>query len=330
MRNEAIRCSEFYDIMAAIPQKSSALEDFLQQVMPQRPPQEAELYQTTLENAIRINDGVYGIVASKDNLIDFRINTKQTNFIPLEEKLGEGFSICPHSFGVCLTGGKTSPRKGWIYFLANETSYFCIDLPSSFFTHCSVFFNDFVYLIGGRNDNIVKRDCHSFNIRTRNWERIDDLKIPRSYSSICELRNCLYVFGGVSQSNAELNSIERYQDGCWTVFDIMMPTCLLGVSAMPIDDTRVLICGGKFDRNKSNMKIYRLDLVKATFSTSTAGQRLGIMSSCYPSFQRDNIYIYNQNGELIEYVRNTGELKKYRKPIYNAWVGHGLIPSDQD
>lgn len=311
LKNLAIRCSEIYNILTQI-HLSPLLAQFIEQIKPIKPPQEIEIYQKCLQSNCNLNY-VYGISQSKDQLMALDPQNSQTKFFNLEEKQSEGYSLCSLDFGLCISGGKSSPRKAWICFLFDFPKYFKLEIPEAFYTHGSIFLHPKVVLIGGRNESNVQRDCYSVDIYTREWTRFYSLQECRSYPAVCKVNTQVYVFGGFFRS--DLASIEKLELNGWSICDVTMPLSLFGCCVLNIDTNKVLICGGMYNNIKPSDKIYRLDLSKKTYSEFYANQKLGILSSSSILSWDNSLLVYNQIGELIHYDKTTGAIKKYPKPL---------------
>ena len=102
--------------------------------------------------------------------------------------------------------------------------------PRQYFTVATDYPQDFIYVIGGYNsEQGVLNTFERFSIRARKWQLCEDsqvINIPRINASVCKCGpKHIYLFGGLSEEDEFLDSIERYntQLGIWTVLDVKIP-----------------------------------------------------------------------------------------------------------
>lgn len=314
-KNTAIRSSELYEKLKIQPQ-TPILQIFLEEIKPILPQIQSELYENSLPTIDQWGHPfVYGINTTADKIIQFDPTSLKSNFFQLEEKQSEGYSLCSLPFGICLSGGKSSLRKAWIYFISPSIpcKSFRIDIPEAYFTHASICMFPNVLLIGGKNETGAQRTCYCLDVRTKNWTVFHSLNECRSYPAICEINQVVYVFGGCDES--DLASIEVLNTNGWGYFNVTLPVALHGIAVLVIDEKKVLVCGGASEKIKSSDKVYRLDLTGKKYSAFTASQNIGRVSSTSVLDFHNNLYVYNSLGELIHYEKNSGTIKKYSRPM---------------
>jgi len=305
MQNEAVRCSIMYDIF----KKAPNLTNFLSQICPQKPPGELQAYLEALRNS-QPKNCIYGVTASKDHMITHQ--DQNINFTKLPEKLGEGYSLASIEVGVCISGGKTSPCKAWIYF--SSTQCFGLEIPQEFYCHVSICFGQKVFLIGGKKLEVEKADVLSLDLPTQSWETMPKLNKKRSWPSACQVENHIYVLGGLDSSQ-ELDSIERFDGVLWTELQLKMPFALYGAGTIQTNYNELLICGGRFQTSKSNTQLYWVKLDTESTLESTADCKLGILSACSPLYSSEKVSVYNQEGELVQYFYSNKVVSKTKKPL---------------
>jgi len=76
-------------------------------------------------------------------------------------------------------------------------------------SHNAVYFNGFVYCIGGYNGTTWHERCEKISIDTYTSVPISNLNQRRCAFSSCLANKCIYVIGGYD-GNRYLDSIERY------------------------------------------------------------------------------------------------------------------------
>ena len=99
-----------------------------------------------------------------------------------------------------------------------------------------------------------------FNLKSKQWEEIDDLTEPRMNCSSCFLGpNSIYAFGGIGP-NDYLSTIERFNEKLkiWTPLKIVLPTKLSNTFAVPINHEEILIMGG-MKQTEGGRKSFEID-----------------------------------------------------------------------
>lgn len=98
--------------------------------------------------------------------------------------------------------------------------------PRQYFSICSDYENEFIYVIGGYNhEKGLLKSVEKFSIKARKWLQVEPINIGRINSSACKCgHKYLYVFGGMDNRDF-LDSIERFNLdlGIWTVLKIKLP-----------------------------------------------------------------------------------------------------------
>ena len=99
------------------------------------------------------------------------------------------------------------------------------------------------------------------------WTEYPAMKVKRQAHSMCLYKGCVYVFGGMDESNKQLTSIERLnpsdsQQGWQLVCDMPKPLCNMGLLAY---DSQILIFGG-VSINETLDEIHQFDPSATTFS----------------------------------------------------------------
>ena len=271
-------------------------------------------YENLLLTPPQIIDRVYGINLKKDLILTYNNKTSQISNIPLKERLSEGVSLCALPNGILISGGKSSLRKGIIIFFTGEPNLFEIDLPQAHYSHASIFFENKVYLIAGRNSTRVINNCETFDYMTMKWENLPVLRVNRSYPAITSFLNKIYIFGG-NNGEEDLDTIEYYDNTRWKLFDTKLPCRLYGIAAICIDDNSVLIFGGKSSNTKYNIKIFTVNFIQEKIKVHNCEQKLGMCSSMTPLYAQEGVYLYNNDGELIKYCKHSGIIYRQKQEI---------------
>lgn len=129
---------------------------------------------------------------------------------------------------------------------SNEPEWVTLpDMPRARFGHCSVVFQDKIWLIGGKNQtlsSIKKIDC--FNLITGEWERdASELRQARYNAAALVYKDTIFVIGGHNDRQI-LSSVEYYDpdDKSWKEFaPLLHPR--EGASAV-VFDNQLYVIGG--------------------------------------------------------------------------------------
>ena len=144
-------------------------------------------------------------------VLKFNISAQKWVQIPIQETNGYEFknfaSAAPlPNGGILITGGTKSSE---VYeFKDNKMIRRCsmMYIRSS---HNAVYFNGFVFCIGGYNGSTWHEKCEKISVETFNTLPIASLNYRRCAFSSCIAGNFIYVFGGYDGTKY-LDNIERY------------------------------------------------------------------------------------------------------------------------
>lgn len=104
--------------------------------------------------------------------------------------------------------------------------------PCARSSHSQVFYNDRLYIFGGKDQDTNKlNDFWEYDISKNTWKEIpgsDDMPLTRSGHSACIYKNFMIVFGGIHELTQELNDMHAFDfnNGQWfsVIEDNMSPT----------------------------------------------------------------------------------------------------------
>ena len=93
-------------------------------------------------------------------------------------------------------------------------------------SHSLCYLNNYIYIIGGKNENGILSSCERFDINNKTSEFISELN-EKSYAcySVGFNYKSIFKFGGFYENGSLNNSIERYDldDEKWTECDPDLP-----------------------------------------------------------------------------------------------------------
>ena len=123
--------------------------------------------------------------------------------------------------------------------------------PRQYFTIAIDYPEDLIYVIGGYNNyDGVLDSFETFSIRSRKWVLCDDTQLinkARINAAACKCGSkYVYLFGGISQEDEFLDSIERYnvQLKIWTIMDVKMPQKVANHFSFSFNPNYIIILGG--------------------------------------------------------------------------------------
>ncbi|GFY69436.1 hypothetical protein TNIN_78091, partial [Trichonephila inaurata madagascariensis] len=81
-------------------------------------------------------------------------------------------------------------------------------MPKPRHHHRTVYLNDFLYLIGGCHPELTKegkmiplKSCFSFNLTTKEWKKLPEMRNARMYHGVAALKGNIYVVGGKREND---------------------------------------------------------------------------------------------------------------------------------
>jgi len=145
------------------------------------------------------------------------------------------------------TGGNTL-SSGYIYDVRTQQSTRLLnDMPEALYSCCVVAKEEFVYVIGGRDDyaysvNTVYRLC----LKTFEWTTMAPMGTARGDFAADLKENYIYVFGGYNRDDGDLSSTERYSidNNIWEGLPDMPTGIRDGPNAISTPGSEIYIVGG--------------------------------------------------------------------------------------
>lgn len=299
--NEAVRCGEILNYIKQQP-ITPAIISLLSKIEPnlmlnKTIDYNASLAMTDSPQACR----VYGISSvPRDDVKIYNVKTYQTSSISLNERLGEGSSICAFPHGLFITGGKASLRKFWLHFFLGDEKWYTGEMIQAHYGHCSIFHDDKIYVIAGSNSKQPIRNVESFDYKQCKWTVVHVLRQARAFPSVSVFNDKMFVCGGMC-NNEYLSSIETYQDDQWTFYELRMPTHMYGCCVFPLDNSKLVLLGGMYDKTRVNSKVYIMNTVLGKFEAYDLSIKVGLSNSFGALEQDYAVYFYSNEGTLMKF-----------------------------
>jgi hypothetical protein len=126
--------------------------------------------------------------------------------------------------------------------------------------HTMTWIDDSPAVIGGMGGN---KNLNSVEIfRNDIWVRVAPITIPRCSASGIAISNTTWIVGGFDKTL--MNSIEKYQNGTWTVFEVQLPFPNASIGLISLGENILMLGGGRSDNKKDD--IFYLDTNKLTIT----------------------------------------------------------------
>lgn len=112
--------------------------------------------------------------------------------------------------------------------------------------------NGQIYVVGGKSFDDIFNKCEAYSILNDHWFELPSLNEAKCSASLCVLDGkLLFCFGGVKTNdfggNALVSTIEVLdlnRGSFWKRLSFVLPFQVCDIGAFPIDEERILLCGG--------------------------------------------------------------------------------------
>lgn len=197
------------------------------------------------------------------------MNTKDISIfpIPCKLKLRNFQGVCRINDnelffcgGINITFQRIS-SKAFIYNLEKREITNLVEMRRMRYTFPTIFHNNCVYVIGGReygSDNFaIYSDVERFNFDTNMWEAVAGLNIPRCTSNAFKIKGQIYVAGGYCRNSKRTDTIEVYNEDAdrWEVMGFFLPQPLEAAFFVNRDNS-IFYCGGRSEKGDMNEKYW--------------------------------------------------------------------------
>ncbi|KAL4466139.1 hypothetical protein ABPG72_000685 [Tetrahymena utriculariae] len=155
-----------------------------------------------------------------------------------------------------------------LYDPVSNTSTPLSNMHQARYTHSAIYFNDYVYVIGGRTygrgQQSILNSFERLNLKSNAWEELSNLQDGRCTSSLIGLQDkrWLYLIGGFSPKG-RLNQIERFniQDNAWQLLSIKLPLTVEGGFAFSVKGQKdqFYFMFGRSDEDR-NEQIFQINI----------------------------------------------------------------------
>jgi hypothetical protein len=142
----------------------------------------------------------------------------------------------------------------------SSSSSSCNQLPNYpleiYLSFGGLFNNTTPIICGGSGEDEIFSKCHILN--QNSWIPAQSMSVPRFGASLTKYpsamatsENDLLVIGGINSSPGFLSSLEVYGPSGWSLINSQLPEGLFALCAITVNDTHVLITGGRSESQGS-------------------------------------------------------------------------------
>jgi hypothetical protein len=233
-----------------------------------------------------------------NNFISFSIETNTSEVFSVDVDNKSVCTVVPDG-SVIITGGQ-GKNSTFIFNIFEKTIEKSECMLCCRYNHAAVTLGDFVYVIGGKNENFCLKSCERFDFVNKNWQRVGDLVTSRDKHSACVYRGRIFVSGGDGIDTLEVyNTVANKFTTLRTVLSI--PGCSLMFS---IEDFMIIFHDksvSTFDPAKFTCSQFSMLSKNEWYTNSSV-----FVSGKNAFFLRGNaVYKYNAEKGLIEEINNS-------------------------
>ena len=256
---------------------------------------------------------LFGINERKEDcILSFDSSTEQFQ----SKDIPQGLEIWNYSSAlylspekIILTGGinKTYSEITKKSFLYNPTAGTVTPLPvlnQARYTHMSSYFEDRVFVLGGRtygaDDVALLSHVEAFDQKTGVWVVLAPMRKPRCTGFLCIYRGGLYVFGGYTGPLKRSKVVERY-DNKKNVWELMNFKLHRGIECgllISIREDELVLIGGQI-RAGPTKTVLAYDFMNKTVHFRSKMSNARVLQKGF--LHKDILYIFGgDNSSLVE------------------------------
>ena len=221
-----------------------------------------------------------------DNIYLLKDDVWELSKIKLPKSLAYGASVSLEEGILCIGGNNSETTSDAVFLLdidkvsLNVSVKAYPSLPEPLAHTAAVIVDDYVYVIGGKNDNKSTNSFYRLNIETKEkWEKLADFPgSPRAvHNAVVQEASAaqkIFVFGGRNQENGKLSQTHSdylsydLNAKVWkNEGDILVnnnPTVLMGASAQALGSMHILVYGGSDEVLFNKLESFGQEILKQT------------------------------------------------------------------
>lgn len=201
----------------------------------------------SISSAVELTNPAIYCFGMQNMVLKFNISMQKWSQVPIQETNGYEFknfasaAQLPNG-GILITGGTKSSE---VYEFRDGKMLRKCSMMHIRSSHNAVYFNGFVYCIGGYNGSTWHEKCEKISVENYNTLPIASLNYRRCAFSSCIAGNFIYVFGGYDGTKY-LDNIERFNvfKNKWENLACSLHRPLQNTGAASYAENKIIIAGG--------------------------------------------------------------------------------------
>ncbi len=200
------------------------------------------------------------------------------------------------------------------------------DMQSPRYGAESIVINNELYVVGGYSDGIYSNTVIKYNPVNKSWDTVAQMPVGLAHPAIASYNDCLYIFGGYSESPLNNVYVLNLETNEWTSTTLMPKK--LYASAYTVTDDSIYIMGG-VSLNGYSETVYRYDFQtniwntiselpkkSANSSAINANGAVYLMGGVSENEVLDDIYKFNLENNTFELVGNMNSPRKDFQSVF--------------
>lgn len=270
----------------------------------------------------------------EENILVFDSTTEKFSTHPIPQNLeiwnySSALLLAPDK--ILITGGinKSYNEISKKVFMFNPVSNTCTILPlmnQGRYTHMSTFFEDKLYVLGGRaygsDDVALLSHVEAYDQKNNTWLTIASMNKPRCTGFVCIYRQGIYVFGGYSGPLKRSKKIERYdkKKNQWELLNYKLHRGIECGLLISVKEDEVILIGGQI-RTGPTKSVLAYDFSEKTVHFRSKMSNARVLQKGF--LYKDILYIFGgDNSSLVEKASvNNWEWSDVPSAIFTSFVG---------
>lgn len=168
-----------------------------------------------------------------------------------------------------VTGGLKGSTSVYKINLITVSAIKLNDMNEGRSWHSIIVYDETVIVFGGRGENketIASTEYFNFNIEDMTigkWVQGESLNFSRENATAINSGKMILIIGGSSKRGNKmemLDSIEKYENGKWTVIMAKLARPTSGIGAISLNENRLLLVGGSREKGAVTNEAFVLDI----------------------------------------------------------------------
>jgi len=206
----------------------------------------------------------------------------------------EGSSAVCTPWGILMTG---PPQSAWLF--DGEVFIKCENMLQEHLWHCSAYWKECVYVIGGQNSKSVE----VFSFQNQKWNLSAQLPHEVARGS-CVASDTIYLLGGHTLTDFS-EKILALREGYWEVLEVRLPNPSIHLGIIKLSTQEFLVFGGTILNSdlevEDNLLAWSVDVASSKLEQNRKIQKPLKFGSYNSASTDQEAVIYANSGELLRY-----------------------------